>query len=248
MTQFKKEWRELWATKRAIIVLVVMLIFGILSPLTAKMLPDLLSSMAEDENITITITEVTKADAIEQFIQNTGQMLMFLVVLVSFGVVVNERERGNMTLMFTHPLSRTTFILAKFAALALILAVGMIVSGGAAYLYTIILFEAPEAGGFISLIVLSYIYLLVFAALGILASTLGKSNASAIGYMFLFIAVLIFSGVLVDFSPSELMSWGGNLAMEISSAARWDALIVSLLVIAGAVCGACFALNRQEIG
>lgn len=248
MTQFNKEWRELWATKRAIIILVVMLIFGILSPLTAKILPDLIGSMGDEENITITITEVTKADAIQQFVQNIGQMFMFMVVLVSFGMVVNERERGNMTLMFSHPISRTGFILAKFAALALILALGMIVSGGAAYLYTVILFDAPAIGGFIGLIVLAYIYLMVFAALGILASTLGKSNASAIGYLFLFIAVLLFSGVLTDFSPGGLIEWGGNLALELDASAQWGALITSVVVIIGAIYGACFALNQQEIG
>jgi hypothetical protein len=52
-TQVEKELREQWATRKALVVLVVMLAFGFLAPITAKVLPDLIGSLGQGQGVTI---------------------------------------------------------------------------------------------------------------------------------------------------------------------------------------------------
>ncbi len=80
MIQLRKELHELWATRKLLIILLVMTGFGLLSPITASLLPDLLESVGENQgNVQITIGEVTERDAVDQYISNMSQMVMLLV-------------------------------------------------------------------------------------------------------------------------------------------------------------------------
>jgi ABC-2 type transport system permease protein len=246
--QLGKELRELWATRKLIIIVAVILAFGFLSPLAAKILPDLLESFGESEgNITITIGEITFRDAIDQYLANMSQMVLLLVVLMSFGVVVGERERGQMAVIFTHPVPRSTFVLAKFAALALTFSASIGLGAMATYLYTAILFETPDPGAFVVMVVLVTIYLLCLMALSLLASTLGKTTMAAGALAFGLVVAVLLPGSFSSLAPSRLLEWGGNLAKDIDTPARWGALVVALAITAGAVGLSCLAIHRQEI-
>jgi ABC-2 type transport system permease protein len=247
-TQLRKEIRELWATKKALIVLVIMLAFGFLAPITAKLLPELLKSAGNNNTgVQITITEPTAKDALIQFVQNTSQTLMIMVVLVSFTAIVSERQRGQMTLIFPHALPRTVFVLAKFAALALLIALGMVISAAAAYLYTVLLFTAPNALDFLGMVGLLYVYLLMFVGLSIFGSTLGKSTAAAGGITFVLLALEALPGIALKFAPGKIVSWALNVGTGEAGGARWGALLVAIGITALAVAASCLILNRQEI-
>jgi ABC-2 type transport system permease protein len=247
-TQLRKEIHELWATKKALIVLVIMLAFGFLAPITAKLLPELLKSMGNNNTaVQITITEPTAKDALIQFVQNTSQTLMFMVVLVSFTVIVSERQRGQMTLIFPHALPRTVFVLAKFIALALLIALGMVISAAAAYLYTALLFTAPNVLDFLGMVGLLYVYLLMFVGLSILGSTLGKSTAAAGGLTFVFLALEALPGLVLKVAPGKLTDWALKVGTGEAASANWGALLVTIGITALAVMASCLILNRQEI-
>ena len=247
-TQLRKEIRELWATKKALIVLVIMLAFGFLAPITAKLLPELLKSAGNSNTgVQITITEPTAKDALIQFVQNTSQTLMIMVVLVSFTAIVSERQRGQMTLIFPHALPRTVFVVAKFAALGLLIALGMVISAAAAYLYTALLFTAPDVLGFLGMVGLLYVYLLMFVGLSILGSTLGKSTAAAGGVTFVFLALEALPGVVLKFAPGKIVDWALNVGTGEAGSANWGALLVAIGITALAVVASCLILNHQEI-
>jgi ABC-2 type transport system permease protein len=245
--QLRKELHELWGTRKAIIVLAVMLVFGFASPILAKVTPQLLESVSEGQNVTIIMGDVTYVDAIDQLIKNTNQIIVFLALLMSFNVVVGERERGLMTLVFPHGLPRTTFVLAKFAALLLLFAAGMLLLAIAGYVYTVLLFEAPDPGGYIAMVALLYIYLALIIALGILASTLGKSTVISVAIAFGFFVLVLMTGLFTDLDPGELNGWARALAIEADSTAQWGALVMTVAVSVVAVGASCIVLNRQEI-
>lgn len=245
--QLQKELYELWGTRKAIIVLAVMLVFGFASPILAKVTPELLESMSEGQNVTIIMGEVTFVDAIDQLIKNTNQIIVFLALLMSFNVVVSERERGLMTLVFPHGLPRTTFVLAKFTALLLLFALGMVLQAIAAYAYTVILFEAPDLGGYLGMVALLYVYLMLIIALAILASTLGKSTVISVAIAFGFLVLVLMAGMFTDLDPGELNGWARALATSSEGAAQWGALVITVLVSVVAIGASCLVLNRQEI-
>jgi ABC-2 type transport system permease protein len=247
--QLRKELLELWRTRKFIIVLAVLVGFGMLSPILAKITPDLLKSMGENQmqGITITIPEPSTKDAIDQFVKNLTQFGLLLAVLMSFGVIVGERERGQAALIFAHPLPRTIFVLAKFVALAILFGVGIVLSGTAAYAYTAILFDPPNVAGYIALVGLMYLWLLALIAVSLLASTLGRTVLAAGGIAFLFVVFFLLGGTLATLAPGTLNTWGRDLALTINAHSHWGALVVTLVVIAGAVGASSILLSRQEI-
>ncbi|WP_119065296.1 ABC transporter permease subunit [Aggregatilinea lenta] len=246
--QLRKELLELWRTRKVLIVWVVLIAFGLMSPLFAKLTPELLKSMGEQQqNIQITITEPTTNDATDQFVKNTTQFGLLLGVLMSFGAIAGERERGQATLIFPHPLPRETFALAKFAALAILFGVGLLLGALADLLYTLLLFDAPPVGGFVVLVIFIYLWLLCLIALSLLASALGRSMTGAGGLAFVFVLVVLIASSLTRFAPGKLTDWGRTLAIGADGPAQWGALIVTLALTVLAVAGSAIALRRQEI-
>lgn len=245
--QLRKELHELWATRKALIALVVMLAFGMISPISAKLLPDLLDSIGEGQQVQIIVPEPTLKDALDQFVKNAQQMLMFMVLLLSFGTVVAERERGLMTMTFPHGLSRPIFVLAKFTALVILLGLGMIGSAGVTYFYSSVLFEPPEVLNFVGIALLLYIYLVMFAALGILGSTLGRTTFGAAGITFGLVLMIILPSLFISFAPTALTQWAISLAAGDTGSSQWGALLCTIALTLGAVMISCVSLQRQEI-
>ena len=69
----KKEWMEQIRTFKLFILFVVFFIFGMLSPLTAKLMPELLSQIPI-EGMTIILPEPSAIDSYTQFFKNCSQM------------------------------------------------------------------------------------------------------------------------------------------------------------------------------
>ncbi|NLF76624.1 MAG: ABC transporter permease [Chloroflexi bacterium] len=247
--QLRKELAELWHTRKLVIVVVVLVGLGLMSPVLAKITPDLLESLGEDqmEGIIITIPEPSQKDAIDQLVKNISQFGLLLAVLMSFGAIVGERERGQAGLMLAHPLPREVFVLAKFAAQAIMFGAGLALGALGGYIYTAILFDAPPVGRYLALFGLIYVWLLCLIALSLLASTLGRSMASAGGLAFVLIVVLLLAGSFTNLAPGALLEWGRTVAIQAGGPARWGALAVSVAVAALAVGASCAILRRQEI-
>jgi ABC-2 type transport system permease protein len=247
--QLRKELLELWRTRKFIIVIVVLVSFGMLSPVLAQITPDLLKSMGENQmqGVTITIPTPSTKDAIDQFVKNLTQFGLLLAVLMSFGAIVGEREHGQAALIFAHPLPRTIFVWAKFSALAILFGLGIVLSSAVAYAYTVILFDPPNIAGFSALVGLIYLWLLAVIAVSLLASVLGRTIISAGGIAFLFIVFFLLGGTFTTLAPGTLNTWGHDLALTNSAPAHWGALTITLVVIVGAVGTSSILLRHQEI-
>ncbi len=115
----KKEFMEQFRTYRSLILLSVYFLFGMMSPLTAKLLPELLSGM-EMQGVRILLPEAAAMDAYGQFFKNTSQIGTVVILLVFGGMISNELTRGTLIHILAKGLGRHTVILSKYtAALAL---------------------------------------------------------------------------------------------------------------------------------
>jgi len=248
--QLRKELRELWHTRKLVIVLLVLIAFGLMSPILAKITPDLIKSLGENQAscVVISLPTPTATDALDQFVKNMTQFVLLLAVLMSFNAIVSERERGQAALMFAHPLPRTTFVLAKFAGLAILFGLGLLLSAIGAYLYTAILFKTLAIGRFAALVALMYLWLLCLVSLSLLASTLGHSVGSAGGIAFVLVLIVLLAGMSTHLAPGSLLDWGRSLAASTGGPDRWRALVVALAIVIGAAAANCAILRRQEIG
>jgi ABC-2 type transport system permease protein len=248
-TLLGKEFREQWRTWKMVIFLIVFLIIGCVSPVLAKYTPVLLRSIPEMAEFADHIPEPTINDAIAQYIKNAVQFGILLVVLLTMGIVAQEKERGTAAMLFTKPVSRSAVVLAKWLAGITTLTLGLVLGGICCLVYTAILFEPLPVGKFLILSLFLLISLGVYLSITLLASALSRTQAMAAAGAFGGMAVLLVLSAIPrvsDYTPGKLDSWGASLLTGGGKAA-WPALVVSLALIILAVTVACLHLERQEI-
>jgi ABC-2 type transport system permease protein len=250
MTALAKEWLEQRRTHRLLIVCVIFLLFGLMSPLLAKFTPEIIKMVPGGEQLSLIIPPPTVADAVAQYVKNMTQFGMVMAVLMGMGMVSQEKDKGTAAMVLAKPLSRTAFILAKPAALGISFLMGTLLAATAGYYYTLLLFEALPVGGWLALNGLLLVYFGVFCALAILASTLNRSvlvsGAMAVGFFIVLSLVEIIpaAGKLLT---KGLLGWGGTLAVGAPTEPAWGALAVCLGLIAAALTASVLIFRRQEI-
>ena len=104
----------------------------------------------------------TVADAISQYVKNMSQFGILLALLVTMGVVVQEKERGTAAFFLTRPVSRETFLLAKFSALAVTFIASLVLAAAGCWYYTLVLFSPLARGPFLALNGLMLVVFLVY--------------------------------------------------------------------------------------
>jgi ABC-2 type transport system permease protein len=81
MSLWRLEVLRLWRTQRWLILLAVFVSFGLLGPLTARYLPDLLESLGEDA--LGSLPPMTEFDGVTQYVGNAAQIGLLAVVFVA---------------------------------------------------------------------------------------------------------------------------------------------------------------------
>ncbi|MDR3344415.1 MAG: ABC transporter permease [Oscillospiraceae bacterium] len=132
----KKEFTENWRTYKLPILLVVFLLFGMMSPLLAKLTPELLKSLSDTGGVVITLPEPTAMDAWAQFFKNVGQMGMLAIIIVFSGLMATEFSKGTLVNMLTKGMKRHTVVLSKLTAATVIWTVSFLLCLAVSYAYT----------------------------------------------------------------------------------------------------------------
>jgi len=137
MAFMKKEWMEILRTGKFTVVLVVCVLFGVMNPAIAKLIPWMIKSFSEDfENMGLVATDVT-VDAITswtQFYKNIPMLLVIFLLMFS-GILVNEYQKGTLINMLTKGLSRWKVIGAKGLVLFVIWTLGYWICFGITWCY-----------------------------------------------------------------------------------------------------------------
>jgi ABC-2 type transport system permease protein len=246
----RKELLEQWRTYKLLIVAAVLVVFGLISPLLAKLTPELLKAVPNmPPALAFAIPVPTLNDAVAQYVKNMSQFGILLALLMSMGSVAQEKERGTAAMMLTRQVSRETFLLAKFTALAVTFAASLVLASLGCWYYTLLLFQALDWIPFLALNGLMLVVFLDYIAMTLLCSTLARSQAAAAGLAFCGLVLLGGLGALPrigDFLPGKLFSWGTALLIGKADPA-WPALWISLGLIPGLLLAAGILFRRQEL-
>jgi ABC-2 type transport system permease protein len=246
----RKELLEQWRSYRLLVVAVVLLLFGLASPLFAKYAPQVIRlALPEGEELLKLLPPPTAADAVDQYLKNIGQFGILLALLMTMGAVAQEKDKGTAALMLVKPMPRSTFLVAKFVALGLTFTVGIFLAGTACYYYTLLLFEPLSWSAWLALNGLLLLFILVYVALTLLCSTLARSQVVSGGLAFGCLVLLSVMGAVPkvgEYMPGQLTAWAAGLFAADGSPA-WLALAVSIGLIAVALIVAWLVFERQEL-
>jgi ABC-2 type transport system permease protein len=248
----KKEFFESAATFRLYILLVVFLVLGMMSPLVAKMMPEIANlASGITPGFSIQMPEPTVMDAWVQFFKNIGQMGMLALVILFGGLMSNELSKGTLINLLTKGLKRRTVITSKFIAATLLWTLAYLVCLGVCYAYTAYFWEIgsmPHALlAFFALWLFGELLLSLLLFGGTLFGSIYGSLLSCLGAVLLLSLVSIMPST-AKYNPMTLA--GGTLALLSGAAQPEDfipAVIVSLVVIAALVIGSVLVFDRKKL-
>lgn len=253
MAFLKKEFTAVFKTYRFWVIPLVLVVFALMSPPSAKFTPELLKSVMP-KGIPFKLPAPTLVDAFTQWFKNLSQIGVLAVILLTMGIMAEERASGTILLIVTKPVSRATVVLSKFAAQATWLAISFAAAAAVCYVYAAAIFKFDLAAAFAWGNLLFFGYLLLIVAITVFFSTILKNQIAA-GGLALVIVMLMSLGAALSksfdkYSPTGLTTVGMKVAYGQPGAAIaqavWPAAI-AVLAIAVLLGGAIMIFNRQEL-
>ena len=250
LTFLDKEWTELFRTKRLYALLGIFALFGMVSPILARYMKEIVSA-SMGKSAPIVVSEPVWSDSWKQFYNNLSQMGGISVLLIFMSSICGEKQAKTAALTLTKNLSPAEFITAKFMAAVGSVLLAFLPAVLLCWGYTYYLFGyAGEwkdifAGAFFFVI-----FMVVLLSTVMLASTMAISSA--------FAAVLAFGGYLMLILSTYLpvigsLMPGGLLSATISVISYGSPVsLLRQIVIALAISLACVSisisiLKHQEV-
>lgn len=141
---FIKEIKEAWKTRKILIILIVFTILGILSPLLAMLLPEILASSLP-EGVVFDLPEPTSIDSWSQYFNNLIQIGLLVLVILFNGIVSSEVEKGTLITLLARGLSRKSIILGKYLSMVFLWTISLLLTFFVTFIYTGIYFPDHES-------------------------------------------------------------------------------------------------------
>lgn len=156
-----------------------------------------------------------------------GLILMLICAMMTSISIVREKEMGTMEVLLVSPMRPFFIILAKAVPYFVLSCVNLT----NILLLSVFVLGVPIAGGFTCLILLSFVFIMVCLSLGLLISTIAKTQVEAMlmSGMVLMMPVILLSGMIypIDNMP-QVLQWISHIIP-----ARWFIAAVRKLMIQG---------------
>ena len=249
----KKELIESVKTQRLTILLIVFAIFGIMNPLLALMLPNILAGAELAPGMVIELPEPTAVDSWMQFFSNVGQMGMIAVMLIFAGITAAELSKGTLLPFLTKGLPRHSVIMAKFAVAFLTWSLAYLLCLGITQAYTAFYWDPVQMP--LSYMLLAFagpwFYGLLLIALLILGGVIIRGQYGSLMFaasMVLVMGLINMFPAANRFVPSTLAVHVVGLFTEQNVASDFiPAFIVSAVAIVTCLVAAMLAFNKKQL-
>ncbi len=249
----RKELAESWRTRRLPIVALLFVSVGILSPLTARYLNEILTAALGDQ-LTIPLPEPTATMALDQLLKNLGQFGALAAIALAMGSVSGELDRGTAALVLAQPATRAAFLSAKLTAISIVIGICTALAIAVGWVYTAILFEPLPIAGWIALAILAWLALVAWAALTFAASAATGSTTAAAGIGFVALIGLSLVAVVPALNnilptglsaPAILIASGNTSTLD--GAALATSLAGTVILIGACAIGSLASFRRREL-
>lgn len=225
----KKEFIESARTYKLLIIYLVFILFGMLNPVTAKILPELLSSIMT-EGVQIILPEPTTIDAWGQFYKNMSTQLILFVIVFS-GILSNELTKGTLINMLTKGLPRQTVILSKFIFLVFVWTSAYWICYGTTYIYSSYLLSGDVHNVFVGAIIV-WLYGIFVISMMVFSSVVVKSMYGVLLITGSFVLILMIANMIPSiqkYNPYTLST--GSMELLSGEAAIGDFQLSIIITI-----------------
>jgi ABC-2 type transport system permease protein len=254
---FKKEFTELIKTVKGIVLAVIFVFISIMSALIAKLMPEIFKLAGIDAAseelgaLAAIIPPPTSVSSYEQFFGNFNQIGLLALIIVFAGIVANEKSRNTAAYILTKNISRTQFILSKFASAIVFTFISLVLSMGTQMIYTNILFEDSllDTKNIILFFALLFLYLIFILSIVIFSSVLTKTVTA--GTFFAFMIFIAFNLATIipkigKYMPPEINNFGILMQSKNLSDLTVN-IILTVVCSAGFIIASLELFKRQEL-
>lgn len=233
---FKKEIMESVRNFKLFALLAVFIIIGIISPLTALLMPDIMATVMEDASIEFELPAVTALDSYIQFFGNMNQLGLPIFVIVTGSILTNEFTGNTLVNLLTKGLKRHNVMLVKFSFTALLWTVVYVLTAAIAYLYTIYYWD-NQLENIWAAFALTWLYGVFLISVIMLASAIFRT--SFLGVLFTLLGVVIIMIILsihpaaAEYLPQSLIT--SNVELLTGESGLSNVLPAVLITVAASV-------------
>lgn len=248
----KKEILEYVRTSKFFILLGVFILLGIMSPLFAKLMPQLLSSLVDESMASIlSPSEPTALDCYIQFFKNITQLGLIALVLLCSTTLTNELSKGTLIPFLTKGLQRSSVLFSKFLASSILWTLCYGVSFLITWLYTKLLFPDLLLPHLALSVASVWVFGILLIAIVLFASSFLSASYSVLLVCVVFIAVLFMINIVPavhDVNPILLIS--DNVVMLTATYETepiWISMGVSLCIILLSLWVGCCLFQKRRV-
>ncbi len=246
----KKEFTENLRTYKLMILIVVFLIFGVMSPLFAKFTPEILKAAGLDASA-LGMGTPTATDSFAQFFKNVGQMGLLVLVIVFSGIMANEFSKGTLINILTKGMKRSTVILSKFTMSMVMWTVSYLLCLAVTYAYTAYYFTIENISNVFLTFSSMWLFGVLLIALVILGGVLFKNIYGSLlltGGIVVAMTIVNIAPKLQKYNPITLSSDNMQLITAQKTALDFiPAVIICAVLIIVSVIASIMVFNKKQL-
>jgi ABC-2 type transport system permease protein len=246
----KKEFIENLRTYKLMIMIVVFLIFGVMSPLFAKFTPEILKAAGLDASA-LGVGTPTAIDSFAQFFKNVGQLGLLVLVIVFSGIMANELSKGTLINILTKGMRRSTVILSKFIMATVIWTVSYLLCLAVTYAYTAYYFTIENISNAFLAFSSMWLFGVLLIAIVILGGVLFKNVYGSLlltGGIVVVMTIVNIAPKLQKYNPITLSSDNMQLIMAQKAASDFmPAVIICAVLTIVSVIASIMIFNKKQL-
>jgi ABC-2 type transport system permease protein len=251
VTAARVEWWRLWRTRRLLVLVVVFAFFGLLGPLTAAFLPDILAAAGGNDGVVIEVPDPVPADGLDQFVGNASQVGLLVVAVIAGLALAVDARPGLAVFVRTREPVVLRWLLPRWVATTLACWLAWTVGLLLAVYETVVLLGPLDAGAVVAGWVAWLGYLAFAVSVVALAAALVRTTVAVVGLALgalLGLAAVGLVPALADWVPSRLVGAPGALARGAATAGDYAGVLgLTAGLTATMLLAAGWLLGRREV-
>jgi ABC-type transport system involved in multi-copper enzyme maturation permease subunit len=195
ITMLKKEFRELWRSKKLIVTFIILAVLAMTSIVLSKYEPQLINALLTAQGTELPESfleylaippDVSQASA--DLFGNLANIMIWIIILTTATAVNAEYINGTYALYLNT--KKSGLILTKFAARVCVNIGAILVASALAVVYIEVLFAPEKLVGFLESLIVLCVYAVFTTAYALLFSAVCKTVLKSIGLSIVFCMVL----------------------------------------------------------
>ena len=207
MSAWRLERLRMTRTPRAIALGAIYLFFGLLGPVTAKYLQDIVNRV--QSGVQVIIAHPTAKDGIANYISQASQTGLIVVVVIAAGAFTFDARRGLSVFLRTRADNMWQLIAPRFAVNAAAAVAAYTLGTLAAWYETALLLGSPPAGAMLAGLLCGSVFLVFAVSVTAAAASVARSTLATVGItlgVLLALPILGLAGPLHAWLPSTLVT------------------------------------------